>query len=149
MIFMPSCGYIAPMLDSKSSKLRQKRLLEAMQARSLDAVVVGLPHHVYYFSAYLPHWTHHAAMVIQSDGRSWLATPNSAAPDVAADEVVAFEANTFGTQRLDQPDTLARKVNAVLTDRGLKHVGVDASPTTAQLALRFAGEIESIDENLW
>ena len=42
------------MLTPILSRQRQKRLLEVMEKRRLDAVVIGANHHVYYFTAHFP-----------------------------------------------------------------------------------------------
>ena len=62
-----------------------------MQRRQLDAVVLGLPHHVYYFSAFLQHTMHHAAIVLTADGRSCLIRANTSATTAATDDAIAFE----------------------------------------------------------
>src|SRR5438552_3165214 len=95
------------MLEVKQSRGRQKRLLEAMQERELDAVVVGLPHHVYYFSAVLPHWLQFGAFVLFSDGRTWLTSGKKPAENAAADEVVGYEAAWLSTLRQEQPGIVA------------------------------------------
>src|SRR2546427_11617999 len=95
------------MLDAHYCRQRQKRLLERMQQRKLDAVVVGLPHHVYYLSGHLNWWLHQSAFVLFADGRSWLTTANAPASRVAAEEVVSFEANRMSTLREDQRVVIA------------------------------------------
>src|SRR5690606_18596669 len=77
---------IRRMLDPGLSRVRQKRLLDAMAERKLDAIVVGEPQHVYYLSAFRPQWQHQAAFVLFSDGRSWLISANAPADGAAADE---------------------------------------------------------------
>src|SRR4051812_20727406 len=98
------------MLEVKWSRARQKRLLEAMAERKLDAVVVGLPHHVYYLSAVLPHWLQFGAFVLFADGRAWLSSGNKPALNAAADEVVAYEAAWVATLRQEQPAVVGKQV---------------------------------------
>ena len=104
-----------------------------MRSRKLDAVVVGGAKHVLYFSAHLPDWRQHAAFVLFADGRSWLATANEPARNVAADEVVGYEANWLGTLRSDQPQTLSKLVLDRLGSSASR-TGIDGSPVTAQVA---------------
>jgi Xaa-Pro dipeptidase len=137
------------MLDIEQSRNRQKRLLTKMADAKLDAIVVGLPHHVYYFSAFRTNWLHQSAFVLFADGRSWLATSNSPAENTAADEVVGYEAQWMATLRQEQPHVVGDKVVEVLKSRGAKRVGIDASHVTAQVAHLFDGQIESIDPILW
>src|SRR5262245_37811788 len=124
------------MLDPGLSKQRQKRLLDRMGQQRLDAVVVGWPQHVYYFSTFFTGWLHQSAFVLFADGRTWLVTANSPARNVAADEVIPYEAQWYSTQRQEQPAVVAEKVAAELRARNVKRVGVDASLVTSQLALR-------------
>src|SRR5258706_6789845 len=137
------------MLGASRSRQRQKRLLEIMQQRQLDAVVVGATRHVYYFSAYLPFWLHESGFVLYADGRSLLVSPNSPVAGMAADEVVAFEANWTSTLRQEQPAAVAMKVLEGLKGRKARRVGVDASEVCSQVVLGFEGECESVDAELW
>lgn len=137
------------MLDPTLCRARQKRLLDRLQSEKLDAVVVGLTHHVYYFSAFYPHWLHSSAFVLLSDGRSWLASGNSPARDTAAEEVVAFQANWSGTLRQEQPSVVADHVLERLRRAGARRIGIDASSVCSQILLRFEGEALPIDSSLW
>ncbi len=118
------------------------------QAR-LDAVAVGLPHHVYYFSAFLPRWVHEAAFVLLADGRSWMATPNTPAKDAAAEQVVPFEAQWSATLRQEQAAVVGKMVADLLKSRGARRVGIDASAVISQVALVSDTTLEAIDPVLW
>lgn len=137
------------MLDPQQSRIRHQRLLEVMQERKLDAVVVGLPHHVYYFSAAMPHWLQSGAFALFADGRSWLTTGNKPADRTAVDESVSFEASWLATLRQEQPFVVADQVDELLRSRNAKAVAIDASPVGAQLALKGGRAIQSIDPDLW
>src|SRR6478609_856783 len=102
------------MLDPNFSRIRQKRLLDHMAQRRLDAVVVGWPGHVYYLGAFFTGWLHQSAFVLFADGRSWMVTANSPAKNTAADEVASYEAQWFATQRQEQPAVVAQMVAQVL-----------------------------------
>lgn len=137
------------MLDPNQSRNRQKRLLSALQGEGLDAVVVGSKEHVYYLSAHLPGWQHHAAMVLFADGRSWLVTANQPSKTAAAEQIDSYEANWMGTQRSEQPAVVAGKVIEQLKSRGAKRIGVDSSAVTAQVAIRFEGGAAPIDPTIY
>jgi Xaa-Pro dipeptidase len=137
------------MLQPQHSRDRQRRLLQVLHDRKLDAIVFGLPHHVYWAAAYRPFWLHEAAFVLFADGRSWLTTGNSPNASAAADEIVSFEASWLGTQRQEQPVEIAKQVLAALTARKADRVGIDASAVTSQLAIAFLGECVAIDPDLW
>jgi Xaa-Pro aminopeptidase len=137
------------MLDPKQSRLRQQKLLAEMAAKKLDAVVVGLPHHVYYLGAWWTNSLHQSAFVLFADGRSWLATANKPGENTAADEVVSFEAQWMATLRQEQPQVVAAMVADALKARGAKRVGIDSSAVTANLLQMTDAKIESIDPILW
>ncbi len=138
------------MLDPRLSLARQHRLLRTMEERKLDAIVVGLPHHVYYLSASLPHWLQSGAFVLFADGRSWLTTGNKPAEHAAADEKVAFEASWLSTLRQEQPAVVAEQVRDLLPSRHAKNIGIDTSAVGAQLRLMSQNaRIEAIDPILW
>src|SRR5580765_6257978 len=104
------------MLDVNQSRARQRRLLDRVQSRGLDALVLSQAKHAYYFSAVQPSWAHEAGMVILADGRSVHFNANSPAKDVAADDARSFEANWHGTMRNEQPQALAGQIEALLGD---------------------------------
>jgi Xaa-Pro aminopeptidase len=136
------------MLDPKWSRERQKRLLNEMHARNLDAVVVGAAEHVQYLSARRPNWLHHAAFVLWADGRSWMTTGNAPLDGSAVDEAVTYEVSWMATLRQEQPMVVAGQVADVLRARRTKAIGVDASAVSSQLAL-MAMDVEPIDSALW
>ncbi|HEV7301005.1 MAG TPA: Xaa-Pro peptidase family protein [Tepidisphaeraceae bacterium] len=140
------------MLDPTLSRARQQRLMNVMMERRLDAVVVGLPHHVYYFSSHLTDWKHASAFVLMSDGRAVLVSANKPNEKAAADEPLSFEANWHSTLRQEQPATVAAVVMRRLEEAGRRYlkVGIDSSAVTSQFALQHtSGTIESIDAHLW
>src|SRR5438270_9675580 len=127
------------MLELQHSRDRQRRLLQVLHERKLDAAVLGLPHHVYWASTHRPFWLQEAAFILFADGRSWLATANDPKADTAADEGVAFEASWLGTQRQEQPAVVAERVLGALTQHKCSRIGIDASAVTSQLSLGFLG----------
>ena len=145
----PDCGYIGGMLNATYSRQRQQRLLRVLLDRKLDAIVLGLPQHVYYASAHRPFWLHSSGFILFADGKSVVATANNPSDAAAADDVVAFEANWMGTQRQDQPATVAEHVLASLKGKHARRIAIDASAVTSQLAIGFDGAVESIDAEMW
>jgi Xaa-Pro dipeptidase len=137
------------MLDPNYARERQKRILNLLHQRKLDAIVLGLPQHVYYASAHRPFWLHSSAFILLADGRTVVCTANSPSESAAADEVVSFEANWMGTQRQEQPAVVAEQVDTILRHRRAKRIGVDASAVSAQLSLISEAAIESIDAQMW
>jgi Xaa-Pro dipeptidase len=137
------------MLTIEYCKARQGRLLEIIARRRLDAIVVGLPAHVYYFSAMLPSWLQQVAMIVFADGRSALIWPNTIAANTAADVVRPYEANWFSTLRQEQPMAIADIVVEILNQRRAVSIGIDACSVSSQVAMTFDGSCVSIDPELW
>lgn len=120
-----------------------------MEERNFDAVLIGAPHHVYYFTS---HWTqpqHLSAFVLFPDGRSILITANTPNKAAAADDVRSYEANLFSTLRDDQPWELGMMVAAIFREKGMKNIGVDASIVTSQVVLNYCEPAEPIDEDIF
>src|SRR5262245_18373286 len=99
------------MIYQELSRARQRRLLDVMVHKGLDAVVVGAARHVYYFSAHRPFWLQHAAFVLMADGKSLLICANSPAANAAADEITTYDASWAGTQRQEQPEVIAKQLH--------------------------------------
>jgi Xaa-Pro dipeptidase len=137
------------MLNSQQCRLRQQRALHWMNEKQLDAVVLGLPHHVYYLANLARHWLHEAALVIFADGRSWAAAPNKLPEHLAVDDAATFEAQWLATLRQEQPAVVAQLVVEQLRLHGSKRIGIDASAVTSQVALRSGAPCIAIDEHLW
>jgi Xaa-Pro dipeptidase len=137
------------MLTPILSRQRQKRLLDLMQRRKYDAIVIGAPQHVYYFTA---HWTHYlqlCAFVILADGRSILVTANQPNKAAAADELLSYSASLMSTLRMDQAWEIGQLVRKeILRKYDIGRIGADASVVTAAVALGFDGPREEIDADL-
>ena len=80
-------------------------------------------------------WKQLSVCVIFGDGRTLLISANSPAKEAAVDEAKAYVASTNGTQRSDQPATLASAVVDALRSRKAKKIAVDAGPLSAALML--------------
>ena len=140
---------LADMLDPHRSRVRQRRLLEALRDQNLDAIVIGAPHHAYYVSAHLPNWLHHAGFVLLASGRSWLCAANRSVENGAIDEPVHYEAQWMATLRQEQPAVVAERIGAFLMSHNVRRVGIDTSPVTTHVALGRDFDTQSIDSTLW
>lgn len=136
------------MLEPKLCRQRQERLAKVMSEMKLEAVVIGDPQHVYYFTGHLPHWLHQAGFLMLESGQTIAWTANEPLEAVAS-KVEPFEANSFATLRLDQPAQVATKILTELRSRAVKQIGVDVSQVTAQIACRFDGKPHSVQGPLW
>jgi Xaa-Pro aminopeptidase len=133
------------MLQPEHCKSRQRRLLDVMAAEDVDVVVVGLAHHVYYFTGYRPFWLHESAFMLRADGESTLVCGKDPDRRAAADTVRTYESNWLGTQRPDQAALAAAGLDDL---RDSDVIGLDASPVGSQVAIRYA-HAKEFDEHLW
>ncbi len=136
------------MLKPELCRERQKRLAKVLAEMKLEAAVIGNPSQVYYFTGHLAHFLHQSGFVLFASGETIAWTANKP-QEAAADRVEPYEANRFSTLRLDQPAEVATKMLAELRGRNIKCVGVDISPVTAQIALRFDGQRQSLEGPIW
>src|SRR5882724_8624536 len=137
------------MLDPVLSRRRQQRLLQVLQDRRLDAVVIGHSPHVYHFTAHLPFWQQFAGFVLFADGKSALITANKPDGRAAADVVQAYEASWNSTQRQEQPEVVAEALLSILGQKRGARIGIDSSAVTAGVELMIEIDCESIDPELW
>jgi Xaa-Pro aminopeptidase len=136
------------MLTADGTKRRQGRLLEVVRARGLDAVVIGDPRQVYYFTSFQTNWLHQSCFVLLADGRSWVVTGNLPAAEAVADEKEVYDAQWMATQRSDQAAVVGGRVVQYLKSRGVKRVGVDASAVTSQVVMSREVECGAVDEEI-
>jgi len=136
------------MLDPNLSRARQKRLLDEMAARKLDAVVVGAHEHVQYLSGRRPNWLTFGAFILWADGKTWMTSGDEPLEGAAVDEAVTYEARWMATLRQEQPMVVAAQVVEALRARRTREIGVDASAVSSQITL-MAVDVEPIDAVLW
>jgi len=110
---------------------------------------VGAPHHVYYLSAHLPNWLHHAGFVLLYNGRSWLCAANKPVTSAAIDEPAHYEAQWLATLRQEQPAVVAEQIVGFLLANRVKCVGIDSSAITGHFANRREFELSAIDSAIW
>jgi len=134
------------MLDPALCRGRQRRLLDVLAARRLDAVVLSARHHVYWLTGHWGFWLHESAAVLRADGRCTLVSGNSPNPAAAVDDARSFEASWFATQRQEQPRVLTKALQEVLG--GARQVGTDASPAASQLVMHCSRDFHAVDDDL-
>jgi Xaa-Pro dipeptidase len=137
------------MLDPAAARVRQRRLLSGMQELKLDAIMVGLPAHVYYLSSHDNFWQHQSALAVLRDGSSLLIRADGSAGEAAADQVERYEPTWMGTQRMDQPALVAHQMARALKARGVRKVGIDTSVVSQPFNRTFDGQTEMIAPVLW
>ncbi|QDU41493.1 putative peptidase [Maioricimonas rarisocia] len=116
-----------PTLAPPLCRVRQRRLLDLMSARGIDRVVVVTPEHVQWLTGFRPHRLMSAAVSLDVDGRCVLSAPNTIPGDVAADEMVTFEAQRLATLRQDQPAAAIEALARATGPAGSLRLGVEGS----------------------
>ena len=135
------------MLTPILSRQRQKRLLDLMQRRKYDAVLIGAPHHVYYFTAHWTHYLHLSAFALLADGRSVLVSANQPNKSAAADELLHYPAALMSTIRSDQPREIGQLLKKeVIRKYDVRRIGADSSVVTSAVALQLDGPRDAIEE---
>jgi Xaa-Pro dipeptidase len=137
------------MLDPVQSKIRQKRLLQVLHDRKLDAALIGFTKHVYYLTAHLPFWQHSTGLLLFADGQSTLVTANSPNTAAAADSVVAYDATWMGTQRQEQATLVADALLAAVSQRPASRIGYDTSAVTSSVIARLEKECVPLDDAMF
>jgi Xaa-Pro aminopeptidase len=137
------------MLDPVLCRGRQRKLLNVLGARKLDAAIFGLASNVYYFASHLPFWQQHAGLILFADGRSHLVAAKQPQTEVAADDVQLYEATWNSTQRQEQPRLVADALLAQVACRGVSRIGIDCSAVSSMAAVEGAADFESLDPDLF
>jgi Xaa-Pro aminopeptidase len=138
------------MLTLEGAKKRRDRLLQIVQRRQLDAVAIGNPRHVYYFSAFLPHWLHSAGFILFADGSAALVAPEGkvTASDPSV-EIIPFAPSKLASLRPDQSQEVATKIHEQLSKLHAKSIAVDSAAATAHLLLQSNLKATSIEPDLY
>jgi Xaa-Pro aminopeptidase len=137
--------------DSAAVRARQARLLEVMQQKKLDLVILTQQAHIQYFVGPRFAWTFSPAAAIAADGRVTLVRPELVPVEAVADDVRTYEAQSFfSTLRNDQRE----KSTAVLFDAlgscaSAKRVGVEASSCGPEITNRLSAELVDVEPDVY
>jgi Xaa-Pro dipeptidase len=136
-------------IDVECCRRRQRRLLDEMQNKKLDLVVVQTTEHVQWLTGPRFPWLVQAAAVLASDGRSTLVTPQSE-PVAAADDVVTYDARRLGTLRNDQREACSAALARHLAGKANgKRIGVEFSCFAPYLAEALDAELVDVEPTLY
>lgn len=129
---------------------RQRRLLEALGEKQLDAFVVTQTEHVQWLAGPRFAWTYSPAAVLFADGTLSLVAPNEPPAVAAADEVRTYEAQWLSTLRNDQRAASSEVVRSILQEKpGAKRLGVEFSSFPQHLAGSLDAELADIEPTLY
>lgn len=135
-------------LDPTHCRERQGALLGVLDSLRVDRAVLTRPEHIQYLTGFRPHRLMSGAVSLDSDGHCLLVSPNCVPDSVAADDVIAFEAQCHATLRQDQPRAVSEAIQKAHQQRpAAKRVGVEFSCFGPHLrdAVCVGGDVEFVD----
>jgi Xaa-Pro dipeptidase len=129
---------------------RQRRVLELMQRKELDLVVVTQIEHVQYLAGPRFGWLFQPSAALSADGKLTLVAPNKAPEVSAADHVVTYQAQKHSTLRNDQRQASSEVLAGTLAGRKYRRIGVESSTFGQHLAQAFgAAQVIDIEPDLY
>jgi Xaa-Pro aminopeptidase len=136
-------------IDVEACRTRQRRMLELMQQRGLDAVLVTQIEHVQYLAGPRFAPTFQPAALLTSDERLTLIAPQKAPDVVAADDIRTYEAKWLSTMRNDQRAASAKVLLDALAGRTpFARIGVEYS-TFSKHYEGLTREVDDIEPDLY
>lgn len=133
-------------LTTEGCRQRQQRLLAVLEEAGLEGAIIGRRAHINYFTGFLHNQHHAAAAFIRADGHVTLAG-DGVLEDVAADEVVPYEAGFFATMHSLQFETVAEKLAASVGKRG--KVGADLGGGIACIAALGGADTTDLTRDIY
>ena len=111
-----------PSLNPDSCRVRQKRLIDVLQSRNLQAALLTDPRHVHYFTGYWAYRVLPTALFLTADGEAILCMAEDK-ENLAADRILKYEAQRLATL---QDDRLQIALKVLLPDiQKYFSIGVD------------------------
>lgn len=137
-------------IDIAACRTRQQRLVDLMQRRQLDLVIVTQIEHVQYLAGPRFPWLFQPAAALSSDGRLTLLAPNRAPEVSAADDVATYQAQKYSTLRNDQRQASSEVLAGALAGRKYKRIGVEFSSFGQHLATSVgAAQLIDVEPDLY
>ncbi len=114
--------------DIDACRSRQQRLIDQMQQRQIDVVIVTQTEHVQWLAGPRFPWVMQAAAALRVDGHLTLAAPQKPILEAAADELVTYEAQWHSTLRNDQRQVCMELLaGSIGKQAGIGRLGVEFS----------------------
>ena len=130
-------------VDEEACRARQRRLLQQMQQRDWELVVVNQPEHIQWLTGVKFPWVFQAGAALSTDGRVTLICPDEPSDPGAIDEVATYEAKWHSTLRNDQRQACDARLMEVL-DGLPKRVAVEYSSRSGHLPLGQPADAEPL-----
>ena len=137
-------------INIEACRGRQRRLLEIMQRKQLDLVIVTQTEHVQYLVGPRFGWVFQPAAALAADGQMTLIAPNKAPDVAAADQVATYQAQKHSTLRNDQRLASTEVLAGILTGKKYRRIGVEFSSFGQHPAFAFgAAQFVDVEPDLY
>ena len=121
-----------------------------MERERVDLTIVCRHEHVQWLVGPRFHWTFEPVAALAADGHVTLVAPAVTHRDAAADEIVAYSSNKYGTLRNDQRLASSETLLAAIGRRGrARRVGVEFSSCAPHLSAHLDAELVDIEPALY
>ena len=134
-------------LTVEGCRERQQRLAAVLAERGLDGAVISRREHVYYFTGFLHHRYHAAAALVDRRGRTMLVGCGVAEGEVAADEIIPYEAGALATMHSRQFETVAECLGPMIGPA--ISLGADLGGGIACIAALGGGNIADLTRDVY
>ena len=137
-------------IDIDACRGRQRRLIQQMQRLELDLVIVTQIEHVQWLAGPEFRWFFQPVAALASDGHLTIVGPPKISENVAADEVLTYEAQWHSTIRNDQRRASSEVLNQALRGREKPdRLGVEFSTFGQHLASFLDAILVDIEPDLY
>lgn len=137
-------------IDIAACRARQRRVLQLMEQRELDLVILTQIEHVQYVAGPRFGWTFQPAVALSAAGQLLLVAPNKAPDEAAADQVVTYQAQKHSTLRNDQRQASSEVLAGTLAGKKYRRIGVEYSSFGQHLAQSFgAAQLVDIEPDMY
>ncbi|MCA9153945.1 MAG: aminopeptidase P family protein [Planctomycetales bacterium] len=137
-------------IDLAACRGRQRRLLEVMHERRLDAVIVTQQEHIQWLTGQRFAWLFSPVAAMHADGRVLLVAPAKTEPLGAIDDLRHFDAKWHSTQRNDQRTESSRVLlDALKTWPAVQHIGCEYSSFGPHLANGIEAQLHDVEPALY
>lgn len=136
-------------INVDACRSRQRRLIDVMQERDIDLVLVTQVEHVQWLAGPRFSWVFQPAAALTADGHLTLVAPNEAPAAAAADTVVTYEAQWHSTLRNDQRQASSAALLDALQATKPARVGVEFSSCSSHLLSAYGCDVVDVEPDLF
>jgi len=134
-------------LTVEGCRERQRQLAGVLAEVGLDGAVISRREHVYYFTGFLHNRYHAAAALVDRRGRTILVRCGVVEDEVAADEIIPYEADAHATMHSRQFETVAERLGPAVGS-GIA-LGSDLGGGIACIAALGGGDVVDLTREMY